>query len=58
MGGALLVAYRFHAHKAAPFNFSYFKDEGEEGEESGPSPHSISNPLYGSPDPASGQLNL
>ncbi|CAL8242638.1 unnamed protein product [Merluccius merluccius] len=46
----LFVGYRFHAHKTKPFQFSYFKDEGEEEDSTPTPPHSnFSNPFYAPP---------
>ncbi|XP_030210532.1 stabilin-2 [Gadus morhua] len=54
VAAVLVVGYRFHAHRATPFKFSYFKDEGEQEEDSAPTPrHSnIINPIFDTSPPA------
>ncbi|CAL8324172.1 unnamed protein product [Lota lota] len=49
----LAVGYRFHTHRTTPFKFSYFKDEGEEEDDSPSSPphRNIINPLFDTAPP-------
>ncbi|KAM3858894.1 stabilin-2 [Diretmus argenteus] len=50
VAGVLFVGYHFYSHKTKPFQFHYFKDEGEEASQPDCSP-SICNPVYDA-DPA------
>lgn len=53
VGAVFFVGYHFYTHRTKPFQFHYFKDEGEE--EASPPPQSnpnIANPVYdAAPEP-------